>query len=265
MSQEAFTTINNSPAVPIIVNVPHSSTYIPDEYRNCFLLNDEELHEEMLSLTDWYTDELYAPVHEQGGAALIYKVSRLLVDPERFQDDSKEVLASRGMGVIYTRTSHGRILRKPFTDKERETLLDTYYRPYHLALEHMTERLVNKFGKCLILDGHSFPGKALPYEIDQDAQRPHVCLGTDAQHTPESVSSLLEAICRRWKMTVKRNAPFAGTIIPSGHYGDERVLSVMIEIKRSLYMDESTGKKNDGWGRTKSLVADMVENLIKEI
>jgi hypothetical protein len=44
------------------------------------------------------------------GAAFRSPVPRLVVDPERFADDSLELMAERGMGVIYTKTAHGDVL-----------------------------------------------------------------------------------------------------------------------------------------------------------
>jgi N-formylglutamate amidohydrolase len=43
--------------------------------------------------------------------------------------------------------------------------------------------------------------------------------------------------------------PYAGTMVPMAFYQmDRRVTSIMIEINRSLYMDELAGTKADGFG-----------------
>jgi hypothetical protein len=40
------------------------------------------------------------------------------------------------------------------------------------------------------------------------------------------------------------NRPFAGALVPNAYYGlDRRVQSVMIEVRRDLYMDERTGDR----------------------
>ena len=45
--------------------------------------------------------------------------------------------------------------------------------------------------------------------------------------------------------TVAVNHPFSGALVPSQfHRRDKRVQSAMIEVNRSLYMDESTGTKS---------------------
>ena len=42
---------------------------------------------------------------------------------------------------------------------------------------------------------------------------------------------------------IKINNPFSGSIKPLKYINDKRVISVMIEVNRYLYMDEITGKR----------------------
>ena len=50
---------------------------------------------------------------------------------------------------------------------------------------------------------------------------------------------------------VSVDTPFAGSIVPMQFYRqDFRVNSVMIEIRRDLYMDERTGLKNGNYAKT---------------
>ena len=87
----------------IVVHVPHSTTLIPDDVRQQIVLDDEQLANELLCMTDRYVDELFAlPASE--ARAIAYPVSRLVCDPERFESDAEEPMAQRGMGVIYTAT-----------------------------------------------------------------------------------------------------------------------------------------------------------------
>ena len=61
-------------------------------------------------MTDAFTDELF----DLGDTAnkLVFSVSRLLVDPERFEDDDVEPMAGRGMGAVYTKTHDGQLLKR---------------------------------------------------------------------------------------------------------------------------------------------------------
>jgi N-formylglutamate amidohydrolase len=91
----------------------------------------------------------------------------------------------------------------------------------------------------LIVDCHSFPSVALPYELDQGAQRADFCIGTDAFHTPPAVRDAIVAAVKQAGYSVTVDAPFAGALVPLASYRkDRRVWSVMIEVNRRLYMDE---------------------------
>jgi N-formylglutamate amidohydrolase len=111
-SDKPYVFKKGSVRVPIIANIPHSSLYIPPDIRKTLLLNDKQLKRELLLMTDRYVDELFSCVHELGGSSVKYSVSRLVVDPERFLDDAREEMAAKGMGVVYTKTSDGRLLRQ---------------------------------------------------------------------------------------------------------------------------------------------------------
>lgn len=91
----------------MILHIPHSSKLIPEDLRRQFVLSDKELERELLLMTDSYTDDLFSSVDEND-IAIIYPVSRLIIDPERFIDDNQEPMSEKGMGVVYTKNSNGR-------------------------------------------------------------------------------------------------------------------------------------------------------------
>ena len=47
-------------------------------------------------MTDSYTPELFADIATLGGLALVNTYRRLVVDPERFENDEEEVMSLRG-------------------------------------------------------------------------------------------------------------------------------------------------------------------------
>src|SRR5215831_8992863 len=116
--------------VGIVVHVPHASVAVPGHLRPSLVPDDAELEAELLRMTDRYTDELFSLPIDQA-EQIVFPVSRLVVDPERFPEDADEPMAARGMGAVYTRTSRGEPLRRVMTDGMRERLLDDYYRPHH--------------------------------------------------------------------------------------------------------------------------------------
>ncbi len=230
---------------PLVAHVPHASTTIPAGVRAELLLSDDELVVELLRLTDWYTDELFAGLADLGATLFVNRLSRLVFDPERFLDDADEPAAAAGQGVVYTHGSSGQRLREVDAELLRSRV-EKLYRPYHTALDGVVEETLAGFGTCTLIDCHSFPTAPLPTEVDQSTDRPDICIGTDKAHTPAELTASLEAAFRGEGYGVKRDAPYAGTFVPSGYYGmDQRVRSVMIEVRRGLYMNEASGERDD--------------------
>jgi N-formylglutamate amidohydrolase len=154
-----------------------------------------------------------------------------------------------GMGVVYARTSGGIPLRRPLAAAEREQLLARHYHPHHKLLLEAVDASLRDHGRCLVLDGHSFPSAPLPYELDQSPQRAEICIGTDDFHTPGWVAAVFTEVFRQAGFTVALNRPFAGAIVPLEHYRRERRLtSIMIEINRALYLDEASGNPLRSFG-----------------
>jgi hypothetical protein len=90
--------------------------------------------------------------------SLLYKL--IVVPVGIFVDDSQEVMAKHGMGVLYTRTDDGRPMREVTLDL-RERILKEYYWPHHKRLEIAVRKALDNTGRALIVDGHSFSDKPL--------------------------------------------------------------------------------------------------------
>jgi N-formylglutamate deformylase len=230
----------------VIFHVPHDSTVIPGDVRDQFVLNQTELSRELIKMTDHHTYDLIARSFS-GSQIVRFPVSRLVVDVERFESDQDEPMAVRGMGVIYESTHELKPLRRPLLTSEREHLLSKWYRPHHELLTVAVDNALTEFQRALVLDVHSFPSRPLPYETDQSAYRPEICIGSDSYHTPIKVVHELARSFESYGFDVGINTPFAGAIVPAKHFRkDDRVQAVMIEVRRDMYLVESTGLLSEG-------------------
>jgi len=254
----------------ILLHIPHASVYVPASCRDQFVLSDAALGEELFRLTDHATDLLFqrsAVENTLGGLSegtvqpLVFPVSRFVVDAERFADDDQEPMEERGQGVLYRLTSQGEPLRRALRPGEREHLLEQYYRPHHAELTQRVDRALEVYGRALIIDCHSFPDRPLPVDSDQSPDRPDICIGTDDFHSRRSLVERLEAVGRERGLTVCRNRPYAGTMVPLAHFQrDDRVQSVMLEINRRLYMGEAEGPdlESESFRQVQTLCTDLI-------
>lgn len=222
-------------------------------------MDDATLEAEILRSTDLFTDELF----DAGGCEkLLFPISRVVVDPERFESDEIEPMAKVGRGVIYASQTSGDSMRRALTPTEREDLLRTYYRPHHHRLLELTEAELDRDGRALIVDAHSFPNVPWAIEPNRTGYRPDFCLGVDDFHTPKDLPKLACDFLTNLGYSVAINTPYSGTIIPLKYLNkDKRVVGIMIEINREIYMNEVSGCKGVDFKEIKKVVCELVGKM----
>jgi N-formylglutamate amidohydrolase len=235
----------------MILHIPHSS----QDTKDFHLYNRER---ELLRMTDHFTDELYS---NSSATKVLFGVSRLICDVERFADDKEESMSKFGMGVCYTKDTEGKTLRE-FSQDDRETILKNFYYPHHQALELAVDLELEKKGSALIVDCHSFPDEAYHFNSDFGKKRPDICIGTDSFHTPkeliQKVSNYFQA--KGYNTTIDK--PYSGTMVPLKHYKkDKNIHSIMIEINRKLYIDESA-TKNEHFSILQEEIKELLNSLL---
>jgi N-formylglutamate amidohydrolase len=242
----------------IILHVPHSSTTIP--LKDGYLVDENSLAKEILKLTDWYTDDLF-----QSDENVIIKAdfSRIFCDPERFTDDSQEIMAQYGMGVLYEKNDDGELMRI-MTPELRERILKDYYWPHHAKLSNAVNKQLQIYGKALILDCHSYPSKPFKRDLDKSVNRPDFNIGTDAFHTPKHLIEVSKDYFENTGYSVGIDWPYKGSIVPLEYYhNNKNVQTIMLEINRSLYLEEPGNEKSEGYTEVKRVVGEFVRSLYK--
>ena len=158
----------------VILNVPHASTVIPKWALKDILIPSEELDELVHFMVDKDVDKMweFVPKHNK----VVASVSRIVVDTERFTDDSKEPMATKGMGMFYTHTPNGKLFRLRKEESYKKAL--DIYNSYHKELEEKVENCLAKHGECIILDCHSFHDE-MDYTDYQRETFPDVCIGVN--------------------------------------------------------------------------------------
>jgi N-formylglutamate amidohydrolase len=228
-------------ASPVIVHVPHAGVGLPDD--GLPLPDIPDLAAEVRLMADLHVDLLadrvdallaesgHAPPNRVGNL-----LSRVVMDPERFDDESEE-MNQVGMGVIYTRTHDGRALYREGLPADAATARkEQWYYPYAAAFTALADRVVRDHGRCLILDLHSYATEALPCELHQADERPPVCLGVEPFHDPGAGQAARFLAEHGFATTL--NQPYRGAYVPLNRYGvDPAVQSLMVEVRKDQYLD----------------------------
>lgn len=242
----------------MILHIPHSSINFPN--REGFLINEEELNNEVLKLTDWYTDELF---ETKDSTVIKAEFSRIFCDTERFSDNEKEVMYRFGMGVLYEKSDNGSSIRI-VNEELRNKILDNYYWKHHNDFSKAVLSNLEELNKCLIVDCHSFPDIPLKRDLDQSLNRPDFNIGTDSFHTPKLLIDESIKFFKNKGYSLGVDKPYSGSIVPMDFYQkDKRVSSIMLEINRKLYLGEGTNNKSKNFNEIKSITQEYVNLMSK--
>ena len=240
----------------VILHIPHSSTKIP--LTEGYLVGSITLENEILKLTDWYTDELFYSDEDE---MIVADFSRIFCDPERFTDDSQEVMAQYGMGVLYEKSDNGEEIRI-VTPELKEKVLSSYYWKHHNKFSSAVNQQLKCYGKVTIIDCHSYPSQPLKRDLDKNPKRPDFNLGTDSFHTPKDLIDLSVSFFEKAGYTLGIDWPYKGSIVPLEHYRkNNNVSTIMLEINRELYLNEPTNQKSENYNQINKIVSEYIKAI----
>lgn len=225
----------------LLVHVPHASVFIPEDAWPEFLVPRDQVEAEALASADLYTDAMARQAWPHA-TIVEAKVSRIVVDVERYDDDKKEEMSAVGRGVLYTHDHNQKIIRETASAQRRDDLLKRYYRPHWQELRAQA-------ADALLIDLHTYPAE--PWSIERHTQgpRPEIDIGfTDGLTPPSWVSALSRHFTERG-YEVGHNTPYQG-VIDAGAKA-----AVMIEIRRDV-VGQPSGK-DPKWERLVNALRSM--------
>jgi N-formylglutamate amidohydrolase len=244
----------------LILHIPHSSIHIP--FKDGYVVTEEFLNSELLKLTDWYTNDLFYSEQE---ITITADFSRLFCDPERFPDDTQEIMSKYGMGVLYEKSDNGAHMRT-ISQELRERILSEYYWPHHKQLDDAVKLQLEQYSQATIIDCHSFPAIPLLRSLNNDPERPDFNIGTDLFHTPQILADISVDFFKKAGYSLGINWPYSGSIVPLRHYKKNRnVQTIMLEINRRLYLKEQTNEKSDRYPEIKSLTKAFINTIRSQL
>lgn len=148
---------------------------------------------------------------------IVAEFSRIFCDPERFTDDSQEVMAQYGMGVLYEKSDNGQEIRI-VTPELKEKILTSYYWKHHNKFNTAVNNQLDSYGKVTIIDSHSYPNKPLTRDLDKNQKRPDFNIGTDSFHTTNELKEISVSFFEKAGYTLGIDWPYKKSIVPLEHY-----------------------------------------------
>lgn len=243
----------------ILIHIPHASLELPQEFFENITVDKDYIQEENIFISDYLIDNFIPS--DDSFYIIKFNYSRLFCDVERFNDDEKEVMSERGMGVVYTKDSNGEDFIK-FNNDYKDRVINNYYEIHHKKLDNLTEQIVNKYGKCLIIDLHSFSDEFVEKMFNY-RDNPDICIGYDSNFTDKDTLIFLQEHFTKYGYSVNVNYPYCGTIVPNKYFNNHnsKVNSVMIEINKRIYLDNNKYLNKEKYNKLKKCIDDMYREI----
>ena len=162
-----------------------------------------------------------------GAPAVLTRYSRLLIDPNRGEDDP----------TLIMRISDGAVIpgNAKITPEERRKRIDRYYHPYHKAIDETVDAMIDTGKPPVIFSIHSFT------ENWRGWMRPwHVGVLWDKD--PRLAVPLIEALREDPDLVVGDNEPYSGTLRGDcvfKHATTRGLANALIEVRQDLISDDA--------------------------
>ena len=244
---------------PLIVSVPHAGRHVPDAIALRLSDRARELRD-----TDWHVDELYRFAPSIGATLLTATHSRYVVDLNRDPSGKALYPGADNTELCPTRTfDNDRLYAvgdEP-SSREIDARRATYFDPYHRLLAAEIDRIRQRHGYTVLIDGHSIPAEVPRFF---SGRLPDLNLGTaDGDSCDETAQSLAAGIVSNAEgFTHVVNGRFKGGFI-TRRYGApaDGVHALQLEMTQASYMDEANPTQFDA-ARAAKLVAVLERLLI---
>ncbi len=256
---------------PIIVEVPHAGLGIPPEVAAELALDEAGIKRD----ADLYVHELYARAPELGATLIYTEISRFVVDLNR-ADDDVDAAAVVGLphprphsprGLVWRVATDGTpVLKAPLSLASYQTRIARYHAPYHLALDQAVAEQRARFGRVLVLSGHSMPSQGKATHADPGKRRADVVPGDlRGQSCAPNVTAAAVAHFSQAGLSVAPNDPYLGgeTTRRLGQ-PKQGIHALQVELNRALYMDEQTFAPSEPqFSRLRGLCEELVDRLAR--
>lgn len=218
---------------PIILGMPHTGTYVPEDVFSKLNANGQKLAD-----TDWHIDKLYEGLLAE---ATIVRANfhRYVIDANR-DPSGKSLYPGQNTTSICPLTDFdGEAIyldgEEPNESDNAQRIIE-FHAPYHAAITAEIERVRQKFGVAILYDCHSIRSN-IPFLFD--GQLPDFNIGTnEGQTCAPKIEQITHDICREAdSFTTVLNGRFKGGWT-TRHYGhpENGVHAIQMELAQCRYL-----------------------------
>lgn len=259
-------------SAPLVFDSPHTGLLFPEDFKPAIPMDVCE------RVADWFVEELFGACTDHGAILVEALFRRAYIDPNR---DTADLDLSMVDGdwpdpvSVTEKTRRGASLIWKVIDGETEIYpgklpaelvrhrIETYWRPYHAALEQALDETHAAFGRVYHVDCHSMPEWGDARWGDEGERRADFIVGTrDGSTAGSAFTELVVETLRASGYSVGVDDKFKGVELIKRYcdpaQGRE---SLQIEVNRGIYMDEAAITRNERFAGTKAALTRMIEEL----
>ena len=234
---------------PVIVEIPHAGLQVDHTSLGTLAAPARSLAAD----ADLYVDELYANATEVGASVLVAHLNRYVCDLNRAESDVDPRAAEGGAaqnsphGLIWWATTTGvPALTRVLARSELQRRIESYYRPYHVALRQLIAEKRARFGHAIVLCAHSMPSQGRVPGSRETVARADIVPGSRGRSSAAAACiDLPDLLARERGWQVSHDDPYRGGFTTAQYGQPSRGVHVIqVEIARRLYMDELSFGKN---------------------
>ena len=237
--------------IPLLISMPHNGEALP-----AYIAYKMTEQGKSVADTDWHNDKLYAFAQAMGAYIIMPKYSRYVIDLNR-DPQGVDLYPGANSTELCPTTSFDLsplyLAGQAPDKKEIIHRINTYWQPYHQALQTTLSDIQAEFGKAVLLEAHSILSKVPRFF---QGQLPDFNFGSadGASCSPELLTALQQLDYAPFSMIT--NGRFKGGFI-TREYGkpEKNIHAVQLELSQRTYMNEPSSEYNE------TLAAEVIPKL----
>ena len=220
---------------PLLISMPHNGESIPEDIAVNMTKKAKQVED-----TDWYKDKLYDFAQMLGAYIIKPKYSRYVIDLNRDPQGVDLYPGANSTELCPTTAFNLSPLYLAGKNPDKNEIsrrIDTYWQPYHQALQATLAEVKQKFGIAILLEAHSIKSEVPRFF---EGQLPDFNFGTaDGKSCDNDLIEQVNNIDFSPYSKVV-NGRFKGGYITRA-YGqpEQNIHAIQLELSQRTYLDES--------------------------